>query len=107
MKFRFIFTFAWLALTLSACSLAEDITPPPGYQSPTPPPTLGPLFPANPPELASGAAIFAKKCAPCHGAQGLGDGPAGAKLPKQPPALGKAEIAATAVPAAWYTIVTQ
>jgi hypothetical protein len=31
-----------LSLVLAACSLAEDITPPPGYQSPTSPPTLNP-----------------------------------------------------------------
>lgn len=107
MKFRYILILAWLALGLGACSLAEDITPPPGYQSPTPPPTMGPLFPANPPDLASGAAIFVEKCAPCHGVQGLGDGPQAANLPKQPAALGKPEIAGTAIPADWYTIVTR
>lgn len=107
MKFRYILILAWLALGLSACSLAEDITPPPGYQSPTPLPTMGPLFPANPPDLASGAAIYVEKCAPCHGVQGLGDGPQAANLPKQPAALGKPEIAGTAIPADWYTMVTQ
>ncbi len=107
MKFRSIFILFSLSLALGACSLAEDITPPPGYQSPTPLPTMGPLFPANPPDLAAGAAIFAEKCAPCHGSSGLGDGPSAANLPKQPPALAKPEISAAAIPAQWYTIVTQ
>lgn len=107
MKFRSILFFAGLMLLLSACSLADDITPPPGYQSPVPLPTMGPLFPAKLPDLTAGAAIFAEKCAPCHGAQGLGDGPQAANLPKQPSALGKPEIARAAVPADWYTTVTQ
>jgi mono/diheme cytochrome c family protein len=107
MKFRFILILSWLALVLGGCSLADDITPPPGYQSPTPVPTMGPLFPANPPDLATGAAIYTEKCAPCHGAQGLGDGPSASKLPKAPSALGKPEIAGAAVPADWYTVVTQ
>ncbi len=107
MKLRSVFFFACIMLALSACSLADDITPPPGYKSPVPQPTLGALFPANPPDLASGATIFAEKCAPCHGAQGLGDGPQAADLPKKPTALGAPEIARAAIPANWYTIVTQ
>ena len=107
MKFRSILVFAIIVLALSACSLADDITPPPGYQSPVPQPTMGPLFPANPPDLAVGAAIFVEKCAPCHGSQGLGDGPQAADLPKQPTALGKPETARAASPANWYITVTQ
>jgi hypothetical protein len=35
MKFRLTILVVLLSLILSACSLAEDITPPPGYSSPT------------------------------------------------------------------------
>ena len=109
MKSRFIVLAAMLVFVLSACtlSLAEDITPPPNYQSPTPGPTMSPLFPQSPPSLASGAAIYAEKCAPCHGDKGLGDGPMAAQLQKAPSAIGKPEIARLAAPANWYTIVTQ
>jgi mono/diheme cytochrome c family protein len=107
MKFRSILILFSISLLLAACSLAEDITPPPDYQSPTPQPTLGALFPANPPDLVAGAAIFVEKCAPCHGSLGLGDGPTAANLPNPPSALGKPEIAGVAVPAQWYTVVTQ
>lgn len=107
MKFRLLLLLTCLTLALSACSLADDIPPPPGYQSPVPQPTAGPVFPANPPDLASGAAIFAEKCAPCHGSSGLGDGPQAAKLPKKPTMLGDATIARAAIPANWYTVVTQ
>ncbi|GAB4492828.1 MAG: hypothetical protein OHK0031_15880 [Anaerolineales bacterium] len=107
MKTRFLLFFAILTLALAGCTLADDITPPPGYVSPTPPPEVGPLYPQNAPDLANGAAIFAEKCAPCHGATGMGDGEKAAQLPVTVPTLGLAAIAQGAVPAEWYTIVTQ
>jgi len=109
MKYRFIILSALLSILLGACtlSLASDITPPPDYKSPTPGPTMSPLFPQNPPDLTSGAAIFAEKCAPCHGDRGLGDGPMSTKLQKPPAAIGKPEIGRAAAPANWYTIVTE
>lgn len=109
MKSRMIILAAVLAFMLSACtlSLAEDITPPPNYQSPTPGPTMSPLFPQSPPNIASGAAIYVEKCAPCHGDKGLGDGPMAAQLQKAPSAIGKLEVGRLAAPANWYTTVTQ
>jgi len=109
MRYRFVAAILLSSLLLSACSfsLASDLTPPPGYQSPMPAPTLGPSYPAEPPDPAAGAAIFAEKCAPCHGQTGLGDGPQGAQLGVDVPALGTAELARQAAPAAWYTTVTQ
>ncbi len=35
MKYRLISLIVFLSLAIASCSLAEDITPPPGYQSPT------------------------------------------------------------------------
>ncbi|RPH59498.1 MAG: hypothetical protein EHM81_08105, partial [Chloroflexi bacterium] len=109
MKFRFAILLTALAILLSACSLslADDITPPPDYKTPTPAPTVGPIFPANSPDLASGAVIYAEKCAPCHGATGLADGPMVAQLPKPAPAFGKPEVARAGIPANWFTAVTQ
>jgi mono/diheme cytochrome c family protein len=109
MKPRLFSLLILLGILLSACqfSLAEDITPPPGYQSPTPAPTMGPLYPAQPPSLENGAAIFVEKCAPCHGVAGLGNGPRAAQLPGPVPALGLAEIANSAIPADWFIAVTQ
>lgn len=98
-----------LILALTACNLtlAQDLTPPPGYVSPTPEPTLGPSYPPKPPDPARGAAIYAEKCAPCHGTTGMGDGPQGLQLPVSVPALGLPEIAGPAVPADWYAVVTR
>ncbi len=97
------------SILISACnlSLAEDVTPPPDYIPPTPQPTLGPLFPASAPDLANGASIFASECAPCHGDKGLGDGPMSDQLSFPVAALGLAQVAQKASPAAWYSIVTQ
>jgi mono/diheme cytochrome c family protein len=111
MKFRFaiVFTLAALAFLISACNftLAEDVTPPPGYVPPTPAAALGPLFPARAPSTENGALIFAEKCAPCHGATGLGDGEQGIQLGVTVPAFGLPEIARPASPAQWYTTVTR
>ncbi len=108
MKFRVLLVFSILALALSACvSLAEDITPPPNYVSPTPAPTMGALFPSSPLDLSEGASIFAEKCSPCHGSQGLGDGPQSKQLQVNVPALGVAEIARRSSPSEWYTVVTR
>ncbi|MCC7118589.1 MAG: cytochrome c [Anaerolineales bacterium] len=109
MKSRHYLFFAILALGLAACNftLAADVTPPPGYVSPTPPATLGPLFPAHAPDLANGEKIYAEKCAACHGPTGMGDGPQSKDLPVSVAALGLPEVANPAAPAAWYATVSQ
>ena len=109
MNFRLMAIIVLSSLALSACSLslASDITPPPGYQSPTPAPTLGPSYPAQPPDPSAGATIFAEKCAPCHGATGQGDGSQGQQLGVMVPALGTTDLARLAAPASWYITVTQ
>lgn len=108
MKLRIFLLIAIAALALSGCiSLADDITPPPGYKTPTPRPTMGPLFPENPPSPQRGEEIYLASCEPCHGAGGMGDGFRAAQLPNPVPALASPEIAKNASPAAWFTIVTQ
>jgi mono/diheme cytochrome c family protein len=98
-----------LIFILSACNftLAEDVTPPPGYIPPTPAPTLS-LIPAQTPNIENGAAIYVEKCAPCHGETGLGDGPQGIQLQGVTvPAFALPEIARPKSPAQWYTVVTR
>jgi len=108
MKFRIAFLIV-LASLLTACNftLAEDVTPPPGYIPPTPMPTLGPLYPARAPSIETGAAIYFEKCAPCHGETGLGDGEQGIQLGVTVRAFGLPEIARAASPAQYYTSVTR
>jgi high-affinity iron transporter len=43
-------------------------------------------------DVAEGKAIYAQRCASCHGESGLGDGPAGRGLNPAPPAVGTAEL---------------
>jgi mono/diheme cytochrome c family protein len=109
MKFRSALFIALIALFLAACNmtLAQDVTPPPGAAQPAQPqPTSGPVFPVSAPNLQNGAAIYAEKCAPCHGDAGMGDGPQGKQLPVPVAALGLPEVAAQASPADWYHAVT-
>ncbi len=108
MKLRTILFIALIALVLSACNftLAQDVTPPPGYVPPTPAPTHGPVYPAQAPSLQNGAAIYAEKCTPCHGDTGMGDGAQGQQLPVPVAALGLPEVAAQSSPADWFLTVT-
>ncbi len=98
-----------LALLLTACnfSLAQDVTPPPNYVPPTAMPTLGPLYPSQPPSLERGAAVYAEKCVECHGPAGMGDGDKGKQLPVTVAALGLPQVARKAAPADWYTMVSR
>jgi len=107
MKFRFALLIL-LTTVLSACNftLAEDVTPPPGYVPPTPLPTLV-LSPAQAPRVENGAAIYVTKCAPCHGDTGLGDGPQGIQLGVTVPAFALPDIARPLSPAQMYTTVTR
>lgn len=109
MKFRHVFILASITLLLAACNftLAEDVTPPPGYVAPAPQPTLGPLYPANAPDISNGAMIYVEKCAPCHGDTGFGDGEQGKQLPVTVAAFALPETANKATPANWFTTVTQ
>lgn len=108
------FVLLLLAVFLSACSLslAADITPPPGSEqvllsSPQPVEISGPLYPLVPPNPGNGEAVYADKCAPCHGVAGLGDGPQAGQLPNPASPIGSPEYARQFAPAKWYTQVTQ
>ncbi len=100
---------------LSSCNLAGDVTPPPGLSEGGPdlapnaatpaPASLAP--PATRPDLAAGEAIYAARCAPCHGETGLGDGPQASDLPSAPSALADPALATGATPRQWFEVVTQ
>lgn len=95
-------------LVLGACSLAGDVTPPPGLDTlplaPTPAPSL--TAPRQAPDVAAGEALFGERCAPCHGPTGRGDGEQAQNLPVPPAALADPSIARAAIPDEWYTLVT-
>jgi len=109
MKIRHtLFLFATL-FSLTACNftLAEEVTPPPNYVEPTPAPTQRPPYPASAPNIENGAAIYAEKCAACHGLSGMGDGEQGKQLTVPVAALGSPAVAQKALPSDWYNMVTQ
>ncbi|MGQ0600161.1 MAG: c-type cytochrome [Anaerolineales bacterium] len=110
----------------SACSLAEDITPPPGAtpadglstsdairlsetQSVSPPTAVAdPLavLTTLQPSAEIGAPLFAQHCAACHGPLGNGDGEQAAQLPTPPPKLSSADLARIRSPREWYDVIT-
>ena len=100
----------FFTLSLSACfSMAEDVTPPPGYQPAMPQQaTAEPdraVYPMLPPDAARGEPIYIEKCAPCHGDSGLGDGPDADALPNPVTALGSLAVVRESTPANWYNVV--
>ena len=103
-----VFVFSGFSLLLTACnfSLAGDVTPPPEAvisSNVTPMPVQAPV---SAPDLAAGAEIYTNRCAPCHGATGLGDGEQAARLPFFPSAIGNPELARAASPQDWYRIIS-
>jgi high-affinity iron transporter len=63
-------------------------------------------LPSQPLDLAQGRQIYTQSCASCHGVNGLGDGPAGAKLTPHPPAIGTAAQMGGVTPALMYRVVS-
>jgi len=114
MRYSRFLLILFIALALTACSfsLAEDITPPAGSEVKSAPQLQpaadsGPSYPLVPPNPEAGREIYSEKCAPCHGENGLGDGPQAAQLPNPTAPLGSPEYARQATPALWYTQVTK
>jgi mono/diheme cytochrome c family protein len=105
------------SLLLTACSLAGDVTPPPGSVSPIvqpSAPTLAapaevslPGFPAEMPSAANGATVYTEHCIRCHGPAGAGDGELAGQLQFPPANFTDLELARSATPARWFQTVTQ
>ena len=106
-----------VGMLLAGCSLAGDVTPPAALataqmsqplvaatQPAAQPARLSP--PSGPANVEAGRAIYAEKCAGCHGTAGLGDGELAANLQFPPAPLGQADFARQAAPSQWYTAVT-
>ncbi len=98
-----------VSLLLAACGgvAAPTLTPrPTAPPTVTPPPDRG--YPAQPPDMARGAALFAARCTPCHGERGLANGPLvrANALPTPPPMLAAFETARDQTPLAWFQFIT-
>jgi high-affinity iron transporter len=63
-------------------------------------------LPRRPASLAEGRAIYTRSCASCHGAGGLGDGPAGTMLDPKPAPIGSAAHMRGVSPALMYRILS-
>jgi mono/diheme cytochrome c family protein len=108
-RLNLIGLFVAASLLAGCVSFAGDITPPPNFDAARfelQPAVIEGAAPAQPPDVANGAVIYADKCASCHGVQGLGDGPLANELPVPVASIGTANLAATSSPLAWYSMVT-
>ncbi len=89
--------FLLAALMLAGCGTSQNSTAvdPPGALAPVPAGYAGKTNPLGPGGAAAGAQIFQSNCAPCHGPQGHGDGPAGTALDPAPKNLAELNKIAT------------
>lgn len=63
-------------------------------------------LPVRPIDLVDGRAVYAARCASCHGDRGLGDGPAAAGIRPPPPAIGDRSVMRGVSPALLYRVVS-
>jgi mono/diheme cytochrome c family protein len=100
------YAFLILALFLASCSLAEDVTPPPGYVPPQPTATPLPAVPKVTPSIARGAEVYAQNCTRCHGVTGNADGEMVKQINVPVPAFTDPKYALTTTPQRWFNIIT-
>jgi len=90
---------------VSAAPPAQPTLPAPSIMGDDSPPE--PLaFPSRAPDMAAGRALFAERCASCHGPQGRGDGSMAGGLPAPPPSLADPEAFHGMTTAELYDVVT-
>lgn len=108
MKLRRLLALLLFLFTSACYSLAEDVTPPPGYEYVPAPPTQDIMYyPLVPPDPVAGQVIYVEKCQPCHGEYGLGDGPDANNLPNPVAPIGAPELARQSYPGEWFRILTE
>ena len=98
---------------LAGCSLSAPPPPREGAPLLTPMsarPEVPFETPSRKPSVANGAAIYAEKCAACHGASGRGDGESAAAIQSQfgaaPADFTSDQVARASTPAEWFAILT-
>lgn len=96
-----------LGLFLAACSLADDITPPPGIELTQTAAAPAPVIPATQPDAVAGAEIYDQNCIKCHGPTGQGDGELVAQLTGRPPDFTDPATLRDRAPHEIFTIVTK
>src|SRR5262245_3676677 len=112
-----------ISLGLSACSLAGDVTPPPGTDTSlgsgaaatslpagtaaAPTSATSALFPAAAPAAQEGGQLYLQHCASCHGDQGAGNGSLATQLPKPPPDFSHAATLRGLTPQVIFNAITQ
>ncbi len=105
----FSIAFLVVAVAVSGCSLAGDITPPPNAVLLIAEPEIKPqpiLAPVAQPSAAAGALLFAENCTRCHGSSGAGDGEFAGEIDTSLPDFTDGRLAELRTPAEWFEIIT-
>ncbi len=63
-------------------------------------------LPSQPLDTVAGRVLYQQRCASCHGARGLGDGPMADSIHPPPPAIGDADSVRDASPALLYRVIS-
>ncbi len=118
---------------LSACSLAGDVTPPPGSNSTIssgpattalpataeaagpaasaaavqPTSATGAIYPAALPAAQEGGLLYVQHCSTCHGDTGAGGGSVATQLPKPPPDFSDPATLRVLTPQVIFNAITQ
>jgi mono/diheme cytochrome c family protein len=102
---RCFFTFLLIGLLAGCSGLAGEPEIVATFVAPTP--AVEDNAPAQPPDLANGARIFAARCTSCHGANGAGDGELVASGQVQNPGNFREGASAQGqTPQQWYNTIT-
>lgn len=93
---RFVLVLSLLLWMLTACSSASTSSDPNqiGTLAPVPAEYAGITNPLGPEAAVEGADVFQTNCAPCHGPEGHGNGPAAGSLDPKPKNLSVLEESA-------------
>ena len=92
MKKAFFVISILCLITVAACNVSSGSTVQ-ATIAPVPAEYAGKINPLGPEAAADGGKLFKANCTPCHGAEGHGDGPAGAALDPAPKNLADLQTA--------------
>jgi mono/diheme cytochrome c family protein len=108
LSLSFIPILMLFSLTGCSFSLAQDVTPPPGFtpEATIPPASTTSVYPLLPPDPVHGKTLYEDQCGSCHGATGKGNGSQSNSLSNPPTILADTNKAFSTSLVTWYDTIT-